>query len=41
MQEWQENKRKNACQIQFDDDDGDITYKSLYLDTLGEEARYG
>jgi hypothetical protein len=41
MQAWKENKSKNACQIQFDDDDGDIPYRSLYLDTLGEEARYG
>lgn len=41
MKEWEDNKRKNACQIQFDDTDGQNTYKSLYLDTLGAAARSG
>lgn len=37
MLEW--HKRKNGCQIVFDDNDGELC-KSLYLDTLGAEARY-
>lgn len=39
MQEWLDNKRKNGCQIEFDDTDGQQVYKSLYLDTLGADAR--
>lgn len=37
--EWQDNKRKNGCQIVFDETDGVFVVKSLYLDTLGPEAR--
>lgn len=37
--EWQANKHKNGCQIVFDETDGVFLVKSLYLDTLGAEAR--
>lgn len=33
------NKLKNASQIEFCDTEELVTYKSLYLDTLGEAAR--
>lgn len=37
--ELQDNKREKGCQIVFDETDGVFLVKSLYLDTLGAEAR--
>jgi hypothetical protein len=34
-----DNKLKNAAHFEFEDVDGQVVYKSLYLDTLGEDAR--